>query len=205
MALTSLTSEKLKNLDATAHTAGLRPCVLMERAGMALADFLRERLTGKERVGFLCGPGNNGGDGFVAARHLAHHGVEVEIVCTSKRRKGEAKDNRRLLGAVGVPVHAWRDGADLSRYDVLVDCLLGYGQDAAPHGTVAEVIEAARATTAKVYACDTPTGLGTDTGEAFEPHLTGDIIVAGIGIPAQVYEQIGLKKGTFLVEGTKRL
>ncbi|MBW2983026.1 bifunctional ADP-dependent NAD(P)H-hydrate dehydratase/NAD(P)H-hydrate epimerase, partial [Candidatus Woesearchaeota archaeon] len=96
MKLTPLTSETLKNLDATAATAGLNPCVLMERAGMALADFLQERLKGEEKVCFLCGPGNNGGDGFVAARHLAHRGFDVTVVCTSKRRKGVAKDNRRL-------------------------------------------------------------------------------------------------------------
>ncbi len=228
MKLTPLPSKTLKNLDATAATAGLNPCVLMERAGMALAAFLEGRLKGKEKVCFLCGPGNNGGDGFVAARHLAHKGFPVEVICTSKRRKGVAKDNRRLLDVVGVPLHDWEDRPNIEGYDVLVDCLLGYGPDSEPRGAVAEVVEKARATKATVYACDTPTGLGTDTGEVYENHLAceatvtfsapkqgfskkmakaviGEVVVVGIGIPAQVYEQNGLKKGTFLIEGTAEI
>ena len=224
MALAALTRQQLKSLDATAATAGLSASVLMERAGMALAEFLEQRTSGEDSLLFLIGTGNNGGDGLVAARHLSHAGRRVSVLLAGEPRSLESRTNRKLVEHMGIPVQRWEEGFSMTPYDVVVDCLLGYSQRGAPEGAVAAVVEAAREKTC--LACDLPTGVDANTGAVSEPCLRaqatlsfsapkegfhnpeaqaacGEITIAGIGIPAFAYRLI-IPAGEFLIEGTRQ-
>jgi len=109
---------------------------LMERAGTAVADYVAERFPG--RVCVVCGGGNNGGDGRVAARVLRERGREVEVV--------------ERFGELGEP-------------DVIVDALLGIGLREAPREDVARMIERINAAGVPVVAVDVPSGVDASTGE----------------------------------------
>lgn len=226
MTLTAMTKEQLKNLDATASTVGISTDVLMERAGMMLAEFLREHVRADQTVLLLCGPGNNGGDGYVAARHLTHQGIAVSVAMSQEPTSAVAKKNKKLVEHMGIPVKQWEKGFSFTPYDVLVDCLLGYGQEKAPTGIIADIVVAAQESGRDVYACDIPTGVDANDGVLYEPHISakqtvsfaapkqgfmnldaqsacGTITITGIGIPAFVYKLI-IPVGDFLIEGTSQ-
>ncbi len=223
MVLRTLNKTEAKLLDATADVAGFKTSVLMERAGMELAGFLERRSTPSDSLLFVCGSGDNGGDGFVAARHMAHKGYLVSVLVLEKSAKSDANTNRKILEHMKIPLLEWNEGFSFTPYDIIIDCLLGYGQQGAPRGDIAEIITAIRASNKVVYACDVPSGMDVDTGELFTPHITakatcsfaapkqgfekglsacGEITIVGIGIPRFVYEQIGLPEGEYLVEGS---
>lgn len=178
---------------------------LMEPAGAALADAVQE-LVPEGLVVLVCGGGNNGGDGYVAARILRDLGRPVRLVSTvdDGRLKGDAADARDAFGA-GEPWHAGAlDGAA-----VLVDAILGTGARDAPRGTAAEAIAALAAAEAPVVACDVPSGVDATTGETPGEHAVaatvtvsfhaaapghwiapgkthvGELRVAPIGIPSR--------------------
>lgn len=176
---------------------------LMQSAGEALA-----RACGTaRRIAFLCGKGNNGGDGFVAARLLAVEGREITVLLTVDEGEiaGLAATHLAPLRASGVRVVPFPP-ASLSGHDLLVDCLLGTGTRGAPRGPVAEAIVAANASGIPLLACDLPSGVDTDTGAvpgvairaqrtvtfaALKPGLllypgaeyAGNVILAPIGLP----------------------
>jgi NAD(P)H-hydrate epimerase len=121
-----------------------------------------------------CGKGNNGGDGFVIARHLELQGltVEVAICCDPSSLTGDARVNHEVLTAAGIP--CWqleRDGtvanlaARLTRAGWIVDALLGTGAQGAPREPLAGVIRAINAAGRPVMAVDLPSGLDANTGE----------------------------------------
>jgi NAD(P)H-hydrate epimerase len=222
MVLYALSKSEAKLLDATADVAGFKTNILMERAGMEFAKFLDIRLSQKNSLLFVCGSGDNGGDGFVAARQMVHKGYQVSVLVLSKSTKADAATSRKILEHMKVPVLEWKKGFSFIPYDIIIDCLLGYGQKDAPKDDFADVISAIMNSHKEIYACDVPSGMDVDTGELFTPHIKaiatcsfaapkkgfihaldacGEIYVVGIGIPSFVYEQIGLPDGEYLVEG----
>jgi len=224
MTLTPLDKNQLRALDATALLIGLTTEQLMERAGLELARFIEERTPKNHSILFLCGPGNNGGDGIVACRHLINKGYQASILLSKKQLSPAATHNLKILKHMNTPIYEWGPSFSFTPYDVLIDCLLGYNQSAPPRGNIADIIIKARKNNKQVYACDIPTGINATTGETYEPHLParatlslaapkkaftnhqarnacGDITITGIGIPAIVYEQLGLRRGEYLVEG----
>lgn len=224
MVLAAMTKEQLKNLDATATTIGFTMEVMMERSGMVLAEFLSQKVIDGQTVLFLCGPGNNGGDGYAAARHVHQKGVPVSILLSEAPKTIAAKSNKKIVEHMGIPVKQWQKGFSFTPYDIIVDCLLGYGQNRAPEGVVAEIVIAAKESGKTCYACDLPTGIDGNTGNVHETYLPaketlslaapkkgfcqeeacsacGKITIAGIGIPLFVYELI-IPGGEFLIEGT---
>ncbi len=173
-----LTAAESRAVDQATVAAGTPHEQLMERAGRALADAL-ERRWGSPlamRVLVLAGPGDNGGDGYVAARVLAELGATVTVaVCASKPRiEGSARamlerlDTRRMN--VAFPADAAALGklaASLDHWDFVVDALLGTGAQGAPRGLIADacaVANAARARGSRVLAVDLPTGVSSDDG-----------------------------------------
>jgi len=145
---------------------------LMEAAGAAVFDALVEVLPNKGKVVVLCGKGNNGGDGFVAAR-LAHE-FQYEVECLVAAKPGELRgvaDEQRVLAQraglkcvfVGDSEYRLRLGA-LGEADVVVDALLGIGAKGEVVGAVREAIEAANASDKPVIAVDVPSGIECDTG-----------------------------------------
>ena len=122
---------------------------------------MRDRFPAALRVAVVCGPGNNGGDGFVVARHLLDAGLDAWIVLAAPRERfrGDAATMLAVADALGVPERAALSGAD-----VVVDALLGTGATGAPHGEIAGWIGRISQHAAPVVALDIPSGIEPTTG-----------------------------------------
>ena len=145
------------------ETKGIPSLELMERAGEGLARVTAEHVPAG-RIAVVCGKGNNGGDGLVAARLLRQAGREVEVllVWPAEWLSDDAKAQlAKLPGAAAVPFDADR----LAKAHGLVDALLGTGSTGAPKEPLAGVIEAIDAAKGKVIAADVPSGVDASTGE----------------------------------------
>ncbi|MEM8705874.1 MAG: NAD(P)H-hydrate epimerase [Actinomycetota bacterium] len=139
---------------------GIELIQMMENAGRNLAQLAIDRYS-PARVAVCCGSGGNGGGGMVAARHLANRGVAVEVVTTraADELRGVPAHQRRILGAMGVPVvDAWSD------VDLLLDAVIGYSLRGAPIGRSQALIDAMNDEPAPVLSLDTPSGLDVTTG-----------------------------------------
>ncbi|HMZ76081.1 MAG TPA: NAD(P)H-hydrate dehydratase [Rhodocyclaceae bacterium] len=149
---------------------GARP-PLMERAGAAAADLAR-RLLGSSAgdVLVLCGPGNNGGDGFVLARHLLQAGHRVCVVCTADpaRLPADAAAARQTWLDAGGTTQTHFPAAPASGWALAVDALFGIGLQRPPTGQYAAWIEAFNALDCPRLALDIPSGLDADSGRRLE-------------------------------------
>ena len=193
-----VTNSEMRRLEQMAGELGLPAPALMENAGRAFVDALadRWRLAGLRAV-VLCGPGNNGGDGLVAARRLADHGAKVSVFQVGRPPSNDAKimllverrvPIRRLEEGIA-PLSAWLETADL-----VVDALLGTGRRRPIVGLMAEVLAmvgASRRRGLKIAAMDLPSGLAADTGEIDPATLPTDVTIT-LGAP---------KRGLFLPPG----
>jgi NAD(P)H-hydrate epimerase len=207
-ALPHLTSRQVKEVDALAQERfGISVDWLMEAAGWQVARFCGQRAV------VVCGVGNNAGDGLAAARHLHRWGRLVNVCCVdADRLLGPAEKELTALRRIGVEV---RSELDLSNARVIVDAIFGTGLSRAPEGRFAEWIEAMNASRLDVIAVDVPSGLDADTGSAYAPsvkasttltlglpkpglfkgdgpRLSGEVLVADIGIPFETYAAIGI-------------
>jgi NAD(P)H-hydrate epimerase len=173
------TREQIRELDRIAiQDYGIPGLVLMENAGRACAraaaDML-DRLDGPDVV-VLCGRGNNSGDGFVIARHLANWGAAVEILLLTPagevlKGEGEAAVNLRIALNMGIPLHQLEEPdrtaqaiRDRGEADLLVDALLGTGLTGEVREPYRSAIEAVNRCSCPVLAVDVPSGLDCDTG-----------------------------------------
>jgi NAD(P)H-hydrate epimerase len=184
---------------------GVPSLELMEEAGHALARVTGE-VAGPGPVRVVCGKGNNGGDGLVAARHLVESGYEVEVVLLwpGDELSEDSQANLRLLEGADV----LEGSGALSRLEgsgAIIDAVLGTGFAGQPRSPVSDAINAINATSCPVVACDVPSGVDGSTGEAGSAvraertvtfhgikvghlvspgkHLCGAVEVAPIGIP----------------------
>ncbi len=162
-----VTSEQMRSFDK--HTIeGLQVpgIVLMDHAGKAVAE--RVALHHPGRILVLCGKGNNGGDGWVAARwlhHWNHDWVQVLSLVTPEQLQGDAAIAATAAVASGVSYRIFQPGEDLPRADVVVDALLGTGSARPPAGPLAELIAQVNAHPGFKVAVDVPTGIDASTGE----------------------------------------
>lgn len=207
-----LTTAQMARADALAVAAGVPSLTLMENAGRAVAE-AAHRFVAKPgaRIAVFCGPGNNGGDGFVAARHLKRMGHDVRVFLLGGREdlKGDAAVMAsRWDGAVRAP-HV----ADPDSMDLLIDALFGAGLVRPLAGEAADLVAELNASRTPVVAVDVPSGLDGTTGAArgavieasatvtffrMKPghllmpgrRLCGQTHVADIGIPASVLAEI---------------
>jgi NAD(P)H-hydrate epimerase len=207
-----LTAEEMAQADRLTVEAGVPSLTLMENAGRAVAEEA-SFMAGKPgaRVAVMCGPGNNGGDGFVAARHLKRMGHDVRVFLLGAREalKGDALTmSQRWDGMVRPP-----DVADPASMDVIVDALFGAGLTRPLDGEAAAAVLAMNASGTPVLAVDVPSGLDGTTGQAqgavvqaartitFFRRKPGHVLIPGrslcgltsvvdIGIPAAVLQQI---------------
>ena len=184
-----LTREQVRAVDLRAiGEYSLPGIVLMENAGRNAAHLLMslassDRLDRPLRVAIACGRGNNGGDGFVIARHLENLGAEIKLLlaCDPAAYRGDAAVNHAVAVRAGIaieplesaPAEAW--SAALAGSDWIVDALLGTGASGAPRGPVATAIRAINlardphgsdSRPGKIFAVDIPSGLDCDTGLA---------------------------------------
>lgn len=205
-----LTCAEMAQADQFAVAAGVPGLELMEAAGRAVARAIRERWQRRMTV-VLCGPGNNGGDGFVVARLLHEQGWPVRVALLGDRAvlKGDAAENaRRWTGVVETLSVAALDGAAL-----VVDALFGAGLARPLDGVARAVAEAVDARGLDCVAIDVPSGVDGDTGAVLgaapsakltvtffrkKPGhlllpgrmLCGDIVLADIGIAAAAVDAI---------------
>ena len=188
----SLTRDEVRAFDRHAiEVLGLPGAVLMENAGRSAADealrLLADRGARPGRVCVLCGAGNNGGDGYVIARHLAIAGVDVALWSTlpGARLQGDAALNRRVAEALGLPIEPLEDADDLARAvrrwqgaDLLVDALLGTGFRGTLRAPLDAVLAAANAAEVGArLAVDLPSGLDCDTGAGSPATFRADVTV----------------------------
>jgi NAD(P)H-hydrate epimerase len=168
-------SRDLREMDRLAAAEfGMPTLLLMEHAAMAIARIVKDGCDSlkSQRILFVCGPGNNGGDGHGAARLLLDQGVRAHVVLAGgEPREGtDAWTNLQMARSFGVPVHAMHDRHVKELFeqaDLLVDCVFGTGLSRAPEGEAMEAIErlnAARDRGAFVFAVDVPSGMDADLG-----------------------------------------
>ncbi len=146
------------------------PGALMKRAGAATARLAAALAPHARRTVIWCGPGNNGGDGLVAARclHVARRAVEVRLVADAARLPRDAARALQAAQADGVPIVAAADAIAPAPEDALhVDALLGLGARRPPLDAIGAAIDAIAAAAAPVLAVDLPSGLDADTGVPF--------------------------------------
>jgi NAD(P)H-hydrate epimerase len=175
----ALTRAEVRRVDEIAirkHAiAGIK---LMENAGRGIAELLRAvGISGKVTV--CCGGGNNGGDGFVVARHFQSSGITVQVLLFSdpNRLRGDAALSYQAIAKTGLPIRAVPADADyeavigwLTGSDWIVDALLGTGTTSLPRPPYVEAIRAINTAAAggvRVLAVDLPSGLDADAGEPF--------------------------------------
>ncbi len=202
-----LTPAEMAAVDRASVAAGVPEIVLMEHAGKAVADEIRRRWPHPRAVAVLCGPGNNGGDGFVAARHLAAAGWPVRLGLLGERGK--------LKGAAAHHAGLWQGKTEpatpalLVGAELVIVALFGAGLARPIEGEAARIIDAMNASGLPVVAVDIPSGVDGATGAVLgaapramltvtffrkKPgHLLmpgraqcGDIVVADIGMPPGV-------------------
>ncbi len=187
------TAAEVREMDrVTIQEMGIPGAELMERAGRAALAALRARWPGARRIAVACGPGNNGGDGFVLARLAGEAGLQAEtwLVGEAQRLRGDA------LGAA----EAWRrSGAAIREFtpdclhgaEVVVDGLLGTGLDRELVGSMAGAVDAINRAQGAVLAIDLPSGLHADSGRVLGTAVRAEVTVTFIG----------LKRGLFTGEG----
>ncbi len=158
----------------TIEEYGLPGAVLMETAGLRVAEFIYTRLKRESPIVILAGPGNNGGDGFVIARLLKRAGLDVSVWSTNKQGiyRGDAAINEKYYLKEGYIVKRLVSQVDLDQFKqelqgtgLIVDALLGTGADREVTGLTAEVIQAVNMAPASVISVDIPSGVNADTGE----------------------------------------
>jgi NAD(P)H-hydrate epimerase len=150
---------------AALDTLDIESFELMQRAARAALDGLRRRWPQAQRLTICCGPGNNGGDGFLLGALARDSGLAVSVLALAPTAHGDAARARAAWIAGGGPVLAWDETAALPACDVLVDALYGIGLDRAPQAPAAGLIRRINASPAPVLALDVPSGLNADTGE----------------------------------------
>ena len=182
-----VSAAEMRALDAhTIDELGVSGEVLMESAGRAVVAQVLALLAPGGRVLVACGGGNNGGDGYVVARHLHGLRVPVEIwgVGDPARLRGDAAANRARAERLGVPVTTV---PELAAGTVIVDAIFGTGLSRAVEGDAAQAIARVRSarsarTALTVVAIDLPSGLDADTGQPLGDTLEADVTVT-IGLP----------------------
>ncbi len=158
------TVEQVRAMDAhTIETVGVSSLALMEIAGRSVAEealrWLRQE--GADQVWVFCGPGNNGGDGYVVARHLHLLGVPVQVVAVSGAHSPDCQANREAAAALGIPIGVTVPEVERA---LVVDALLGTGTRKDLRGEILERVQQINGLGHPVLAVDMPTGVCGDTG-----------------------------------------
>ena len=167
------TAAQMRAADAATAQAGIPLLLLMEEAGHAVADAARRGFPDAERVLVLCGKGNNGGDGYVAARHLRERTVDV-LELADTPGSAESRTMRTALLAHGLtpqPLTPETLKAGLRDRPLVIDALFGSGLTRPLEGKLADIITMLNGSGLGVLSVDVPSGLSSDSGEALGPHV----------------------------------
>lgn len=202
MLMREISAEEMNALDANCKYLGLLPLQLMENAGASLAREIKSRGRGK-RIAVVAGRGNNGGDAFAAVRHLDGYQITVYLLGRAKDiATEEARRNWEILERLGFDLREIGDASDmdLSRYDLIVDAIFGTGVRGPIKGLEGSAIQAINSSSLPVISVDVPSGWGTSTTvnasltvtfHRPKPGISGDVVVADIGIPEEAEFFVG--------------
>lgn len=206
----AVTADEMRAVDRVAvDEVGIALLQMMENAGRTLASHVFDVGDGSALV--VAGNGGNGGGGLACARHLANHGVRVEIVLDRPPEEltGATAHQHRILAEMGIPVHATTDPvAGQADHSVVVDALIGYGLTGTIQGAAASLIQRMNDHRAPVVSLDVPSGVNVTTGaiqgSAVDPERTvtlalpkvglidrdASLFLADISVPHTVYERL---------------
>jgi len=197
----ALTPAEASTLDRETQERGVEADVLMERAGRAVARAARDLTGGSygRRAVVVCGKGNNGGDGLVAARHLGRSGMRTTVVLLEdprELREPAATNARRLDEVPGIRVRTFHQASlkrELARADVAVDAIFGTGFRGMPEDDWAAAIASLNRAAAPIVAVDIPSGVNGTTG-----------VVEGEAVRARLTVTFGaVKLGAVLMPGAE--
>jgi len=209
------TREEIREIDRAAiGRYGMPGVILMENAGRGAADCALDMLGGKANphVAIVCGRGNNGGDGFVIARHLHNRGVGVTIWLLAPRDEiqGDARVNLDIVTAMKLDIREARpDALDFAQSDLVVDAILGTGLSGEVREPLRTAIRLVNRSGKAVLAVDIPSGLDANTGRILGecvradrtatfalpkigftrecgPQQVGEVTVIDIGVPREL-------------------
>lgn len=218
----SVDEAQMREVDRIAtEDFGLGILQMMENAGRNLALSAMEMIGDPDgkMITIVSGSGGNGGGGLAAARHLHNHGYQVQILLSKpdKDYDGPAKVQSNILKQAGINPQPLENAKKLvSESDLILDALIGYSLKGAPRGTILDYIHWINLSKAHVLSLDLPSGVNATTGETPgevvladrtvtlalpKPGLanktSGDIILADIGIPPEVYHPLGINIDPF--------
>jgi NAD(P)H-hydrate epimerase len=184
-----LTSKQMREIDQTAiEKIGILGPMLMENAGLQIFEEIMKRFpeADKENISIVSGRGNNGGDGFVVARHLFNHGINPYIVLLASKEdvKGDAAVNLDIADKIGIEINEVRSLEEWKRHkrkilksSILVDGIFGTGLSKSVQGYFATIIEDINSSKAYKIAVDIPSGLSSDTFQIIGPCVKANLTV----------------------------
>lgn len=205
------TVEQVRALDRRAiQSLGIPGFELMQRAAAAALVCLRQHWPQARQIAVYCGPGNNGGDGFLLAALAREAGIHAEVFALGESRGDDAIRARGQFEQHG-KLHAYNDAIELPAVDVHVDALYGTGLQRALAPEAAALVRRIHATGAPVLALDVPSGVNADTGDVpgdavqadvtvmfiapkrglytgLAPGYTGKLQLAALGLPQQLWQ-----------------
>jgi len=213
--LPALTEDQIREVDRIAmEDFGLGVLQMMENAGRNLALHAIENVNDPSaEIVILAGSGGNGGGGISCARHLRNRGYSVQLILTRDPSElgGSAGAQYRIVEKAGLQATPTDKAEEnIQQAALVIDALIGYSLKGAPRGSTKDLIEAANEFSARTLALDIPSGFDSTSGDtpgvAIQPHRTltlalpklglaqvpGEIFVADIGIPPEVYEPLGI-------------
>ncbi len=180
----AITSREMRALEVNAEYFGISLLQLMENAGRNVAEEIISRFPRDRKVAIFCGLGGNGGDGFVAARHLLAYGFTVSVVLVGKgrdlRHESAAQNWCGLQPLRGsIPIQEVTDSSVIPKVDadVVVDALLGTGTKGKLRPPIAQIVDYINSLAAFKIAVDVPTGIDSDTGDVLGNAVKADVTV----------------------------
>jgi len=194
MPIKIMNSAEMKRVDQrTIQQVGIPGVVLMENAGLQMVKAIEEmwQQTSPMKIAIFCGKGNNGGDGYVVARHLYNRGHKPLIILLASQDEisGDAKINLNIAVNMGIELlevrthQLWKkQKPPLKSFDLIVDALLGTGLSNPVTGFYKEIIEEINRSEVKVASVDIPSGLSADTSEVIGPAIKAHLTVT-LGCP----------------------
>jgi len=222
MQIPSITKEQMNKVDKYAvEFFGVEILQLMENAGRNIAEFSRKQLGNVEdkKIVILCGKGNNGGDGLVAARFLHNWGADVTCIMADNKDNLSKLTNdhfgtlRSMFVNIMWPIDNMKFEKAIKDSNLIIDALFGYNVKDTPQGVYEFLIKLANSSGKKILSVDIPSGLDPDSGNAYShcikakwtltlglpktgmlqkhaKEYVGEIWLADIGIPKEVYTKL---------------
>ncbi len=197
-----LTSQQIYKIDKLATEKFLIPSyILMENAGRAVAEIVKKyaKKNKLNKILIFCGPGKNGGDGFVCARYLFIWGFKVCVVTFVDKNKysGDTLQNYEILERLKVKIQKFeykKVKLMINKYDVIIDAIFGIGLSRPVEGEFKDAIEIINKSNKTIFSIDVPSGLNADTGE-----------ILGCAVKPSFTVTIGFLKSSFKLKHVKSL